>query len=161
MQVTEEQYVFQVELLSRTLELISEKFRIIGKTEEDTKQFAKISDVQKAAMAETNTMRGRRRRHMERCRNDLAALEKAVAKADAEDLDSAREFAKMKKESDERLKGNLDKQDSCWNRIQALQADLQNLAAQRMEEVKKRVNDIEREADRHTTYDVRPVPRDG
>lgn len=29
MQVTEEQYVFQVELLSRTLELISEKFWII------------------------------------------------------------------------------------------------------------------------------------
>eukprot|EP01013_Petalomonas_cantuscygni_P025248 TRINITY_DN47139_c0_g1_i1.p1 TRINITY_DN47139_c0_g1~~TRINITY_DN47139_c0_g1_i1.p1 ORF type:complete len:610 (-),score=205.93 TRINITY_DN47139_c0_g1_i1:619-2448(-) len=153
MQIAEDQYIIKAQLLERVLDLVSDKFRIIGTTEEENRQFAKIADVQKQSHAETSAMREHRRRLKARCEGDLRALQLAVQKADLEDMEAARQFAETKFQSEKKLKENLESQDECWRRIQALERDLQRLGTERFEEVRKRIDDNDREEKRKVEYE--------
>ncbi|KAH8614565.1 hypothetical protein ERJ75_000674200 [Trypanosoma vivax] len=47
MAIAEEQYYIKAQLLEHLVELVADKFRIIGQTEDENKQFSKIHEVQK------------------------------------------------------------------------------------------------------------------
>jgi len=153
MQIAEEQYYIKAQLLERLIDLVRDKFRIIGTTEEENKQFAKIHEVQKKSNQETSAMKDAKRRLKQRAEADLKNLHDAVQKADMEDLDSAKAFAEAKAQSEKRLKENLDKQDECWRKIQALERELQRLGTERFEEVRRRIDENDREEKRKVEYE--------
>lgn len=152
MQVAEEQYVYQIALLDKTLKCINEKFQIIGATDEENKQFAKIGDVQTEALQETAGMRAHRQRKMRQCQADVDTLEKTVAKATRDDQESEAKYKQAKFDSDRRLQENQENQDRAWNKIQSLQADLQSLASEHMDEVRRRLDSTKKESQRKTRF---------
>jgi predicted O-linked N-acetylglucosamine transferase (SPINDLY family) len=75
MAIAEEQFYIKAQLLERLVELVQDKFRIIGQTDDENKMFAKIHEVQKKAFQETAAMKDAKRRLKQRCEEDLRALE--------------------------------------------------------------------------------------
>ena len=57
MQVAEEQMWTKIQLQERLIDLIKDKFRLIGKCEDENAPFKKIYEVQKAANQETSQMK--------------------------------------------------------------------------------------------------------
>jgi hypothetical protein len=153
MQIAEEQYHIKAQLLERLLDLVRDKFRIIGTTEEENKQFSKIHEVQKKANQDTSAMKDARRRLKQRTEADMKNLQDAVQKADLEDLEAQKAFAEGKAASEKRLQENLEKQDECWRKIQALLRELQRLGSERYEEVRRRLDDNDREEKRKVEYE--------
>jgi len=62
MAIAEEQFYIKAQLLERLVELVRDKFRIIGQTDDENKMFAKIHEVQKKAFQETSAMKDGKRR---------------------------------------------------------------------------------------------------
>eukprot|EP00759_Apiculatamorpha_spiralis_P030645 PhF_6_TR32206/c2_g1_i1/m.47888 len=84
MAIAEEQFYIKAQLLERLVELVRDKFSIIGHTDDENKIFAKIHEVQKKAFQETNAMKDAKRRLKQRCETDLKHLHDAIQKADLE-----------------------------------------------------------------------------
>jgi len=137
MSIAEEQFYIKAQLLERLVELVRDKFRIIGQTDDENKMFAKIHEVQKKAFQETAAMKDGKRRLKQRCENDLKHVHDAIQKADLEDAESMKRFAAQKDKSEKFLKENLERQDDCWRKIQDLERQLQKLGTERFEEVKR------------------------
>eukprot|EP01007_Sphenomonas_quadrangularis_P003225 NODE_59_length_2347_cov_316.923412_g45_i0.p1 GENE.NODE_59_length_2347_cov_316.923412_g45_i0~~NODE_59_length_2347_cov_316.923412_g45_i0.p1 ORF type:complete len:609 (-),score=283.57 NODE_59_length_2347_cov_316.923412_g45_i0:402-2228(-) len=152
MQIAEEQFYIKAQLLERLCELVRDKFRIIGTTEEENRQFAKIHEVQKKSNQETSAMKDAKRRLKQRCENDLKHLHDAIQKADLEDAQAMKAFAEQKARSEKFLKENLEKQDDSWRKIQELERQLQKFGTERFEEVKRRIEENDREEKRKVEY---------
>eukprot|EP00388_Colpodella_angusta_P030746 GDKK01020417.1.p1 GENE.GDKK01020417.1~~GDKK01020417.1.p1 ORF type:complete len:585 (+),score=190.58 GDKK01020417.1:107-1861(+) len=152
MAIAEEQFYIKAQLLERLVELVADKFRIIGQTDNENKMFAKIHEVQKKAFQETSAMKDAKRRLKQRCEEDLKHLHDAIQKADLEDAEAMKRYAGAKEKSERTVKENVEKQEECWNKIQDLERQLQKLGTERYEEVKKRIEDIDREEKRRVEY---------
>merc|ERR1719162_2322339 len=152
MQVAEEQFWTKIQLQERLIELIKDKFRLIQKTEDENSPFKKIYEVQKKANQETSQMKDAKRRLKQRCETDLKHIHDAIQKADLEDAESMKKFAAQKDKSEKFLKDNLERQDECWRKIQDLERQLQKLGTERFEEVKRRIEENDREEKRRVEY---------
>ncbi|KAJ9458486.1 73 kDa paraflagellar rod protein [Diplonema papillatum] len=152
MQVAEEQFWTKIQLQERLIELIKDKFRLIEKTEDENSPFKKIYEVQKKANQETSQMKDAKRRLKQRCETDLKHIHDAIQKADLEDAESMKRFAAMKDKSERFAKENLEKQEECWRKIQDLERQLQKLGTERFEEVKRRIEENDREEKRRVEY---------
>merc|ERR1711991_789873 len=141
MAVAEEQFYIKAQLLERLVELVQDKFRIIGLTDDENKMFSKIHEVQKKAFQETSAMKDGKRRLKQRCENDLKHVHDAIQKADLEDAESMKRFAAQKDKSEKFMRDNLEKQDDSWRKIQELERTLQKLGTERFEEVKRRIEE--------------------
>jgi len=152
MQVAEEQFWTKIQLQERLIELIKDKFRLIQKTEDENAPFKKIYEVQKKANQETSQMKDAKRRLKQRCETDLKHIHDAIQKADLEDAEAMKRFAAMKDKSERFVKENLEKQEECWRKIQDLERQLQKLGTERFEEVKRRIEENDREEKRRVEY---------
>eukprot|EP00742_Colponemidia_sp_Colp-10_P005030 GILJ01005375.1.p1 GENE.GILJ01005375.1~~GILJ01005375.1.p1 ORF type:complete len:586 (+),score=187.95 GILJ01005375.1:68-1825(+) len=152
MAIAEEQFYIKAQLLERLVELVADKFRIIGQTDNENKMFAKIHEVQKKAFQETSAMKDAKRRLKQRCETDLKHIHDAIQRADLEDAEAMKRYAGAKEKSERTVKENVEKQEECWNKIQDLERQLQKLGTERYEEVKKRIEDIDREEKRRVEY---------
>ncbi|KAL7705505.1 paraflagellar rod protein 1D [Lotmaria passim] len=92
MQVAEEQMWTKVQLQERLVELLKDKFGLIGKCEEENAQFKEIYEVQKQANQETSQMKDAKRRLKQRCETDLKHIQDAIQKADLEDAEAAKRY---------------------------------------------------------------------
>jgi hypothetical protein len=126
MSIAEEQFYIKAQLLERLVELVRDKFRIIGVTDDENRMFSKIHEVQKKAYQETSAMKDAKRRLKQRCETDLKHLHDAIQKADLEDAEAMKRFSAQKDKSEKFVKDNEDKQDECWRKIQDLERQLQN-----------------------------------
>eukprot|EP00993_Chasmostoma_nieuportense_P006682 NODE_732_length_1907_cov_527.100562_g679_i0.p1 GENE.NODE_732_length_1907_cov_527.100562_g679_i0~~NODE_732_length_1907_cov_527.100562_g679_i0.p1 ORF type:complete len:582 (+),score=226.05 NODE_732_length_1907_cov_527.100562_g679_i0:61-1806(+) len=152
MSIAEEQFYIKAGLLQRLVELVRDKFRIIGVTDDENKMFSKIHEVQKKAYQETSAMKDAKRRLKQRCETDLKHVHDAIQKADLEDAEAMKRFAGQKDRSEKFIKDNQDKQDECWRKIQDLERQLQKLGTERFEEVKRRIEENDREEKRKVEY---------
>eukprot|EP01004_Peranema_trichophorum_P001215 NODE_1142_length_2100_cov_125.109762_g963_i0.p1 GENE.NODE_1142_length_2100_cov_125.109762_g963_i0~~NODE_1142_length_2100_cov_125.109762_g963_i0.p1 ORF type:complete len:587 (-),score=111.16 NODE_1142_length_2100_cov_125.109762_g963_i0:282-2042(-) len=152
MSIAEEQYYIKAQLLERLVELVRDKFRIIGVTDDENRMFSKIHEVQKKAYQETSAMKDAKRRLKQRCETDLKHVHDAIQKADLEDAEAMKRFAAQKDRSEKFIKDNQDKQDECWRKIQDLERQLQKLGTERFEEVKRRIEENDREEKRKVEY---------
>eukprot|EP00796_Vickermania_ingenoplastis_P007581 gene7581-5345_t len=152
MAIAEEQYYIKAQLLEHLVELVADKFRVIGQTEDENKAFDNILDVQKKAFQETAAIKDANRRLKNRCEDDLKNLHDAVQKADLEDAEAVKRFATQKEKSERTMSENLDKQDEAWRKIQDLERVLQRLGTDRFEEVKRRMEENDREEKRRVEY---------
>uniref|UniRef100_A0A7S1LAW1 Paraflagellar rod protein n=1 Tax=Neobodo designis TaxID=312471 RepID=A0A7S1LAW1_NEODS len=152
MQVAEEQMWTKIQLQEHLIELIKDKFRLIQKCEDENAPFKKIYDVQKAANQETSQMKDGKRRLKQRCETDLKHIHDAIQKADLEDAEAMKRYAASKEKSERFVKENVEKQEECWNKIQDLERQLQKLGTERFEEVKRRIEEIDREEKRRVEY---------
>eukprot|EP00998_Keelungia_sp_KM082_P008252 NODE_443_length_1941_cov_147.073319_g436_i0.p1 GENE.NODE_443_length_1941_cov_147.073319_g436_i0~~NODE_443_length_1941_cov_147.073319_g436_i0.p1 ORF type:complete len:580 (+),score=229.34 NODE_443_length_1941_cov_147.073319_g436_i0:82-1821(+) len=152
MQVAEEQMYTKVQLQERLIELIQDKYRIISKVEDENAPFKKIYETQKKANQETSQMKDAKRRLKQRCETDLKHIHDAIQKADLEDAEAMKRFAAQKDKSERFLRDNLEKQDECWRKIQDLERQLQKLGTERFEEVKRRIEENDREEKRKVEY---------
>lgn len=152
MSIAEEQFYIKAQLLERLVELVRDKFRIIGVTDDENRMFSKIHEVQKKAYQETSAMKDAKRRLKQRCETDLKHLHDAIQKADLEDAEAMKRFSAQKDKSEKFIKDNEDKQDECWRKIQDLERQLQKLGTERFEEVKRRIEENDREEKRKVEY---------
>jgi len=152
MAIAEEQFYIKAQLLERLVELVQDKFRIIGQTDDENRMFAKIHDVQKKAYQETAAMKDAKRRLKQRCEEDLKHLHDAIQKADLEDAEAVKRFMGQKDKSDKFIRENLEKQDEAWRKIQEHERLLQKLGTERFEEVKRRIDENDREEQRKVEY---------
>ncbi|PWV20566.1 Paraflagellar rod protein 2 [Trypanosoma cruzi] len=152
MAIAEEQYYIKAQLLEHLVELVADKFRIIGQTEDENKPFGRIQDVQKKSFQETSAIKDAKRRLKQRCEDDLKNLHDAIQKADMEDAEAMKRFATQKEKSEKFIQENLDRQDEAWRRIQELERVLQRLGTERFEEVKRRIEENDREEKRKVEY---------
>jgi hypothetical protein len=152
MQVAEEQMYTKIQLQERLIELIQDKYRIIQKVEEENGPFKQIYETQKKANTETSQMKDAKRRLKQRCETDLKHIHDAIQKADLEDAEAMKRFAAQKEKSERFLRDNMEKQDECWRRIQDLERQLQKLGTERFEEVKRRIEENDREEKRKVEY---------
>jgi len=152
MAVAEEQFYIKAQLLERLVELVQDKFRIIGQTDDENKMFAKIHEVQKKAFQETAAMKDAKRRLKQRCEEDLKHLHDAIQKADLEDAEAMKRFMAQKDKSEKFIRENIEKQDESWRKIQELERTLQKLGTERFEEVKRRIDENDREEKRKVEY---------
>ncbi|CCD19607.1 putative Paraflagellar rod protein [Trypanosoma vivax] len=152
MAIAEEQYYIKAQLLEHLVELVADKFRIIGQTEDENKQFSKIHEVQKKSFQEAAAIKDAKRRLKQRCEDDLKSLHDTIQKADLEDAEAMKRFASQKEKSERFIHENLDKQDEAWRRIQELERVLQRLGTERFEEVKRRIEENDREEKRKVEY---------
>jgi len=152
MQVAEEQMWTKIQLQERLIDLIKEKFRLISKCEDENAPFKKIYEVQKQANQETSQMKDAKRRLKQRCETDLKHIHDAIQKADLEDAEAMKRYAASKEKSERFVKENVDKQEECWNKIQDLERQLQKLGTERFEEVKRRIEEVDREEKRRVEY---------
>ena len=152
MQVAEEQMWTKIQLQERLIDLIKEKFRLIGKCEDENAPFKKIYEVQKQANQETSQMKDAKRRLKQRCETDLKHIHDAIQKADLEDAEAMKRYAAGKEKSERFTKENVEKQEEAWNKIQDLERQLQKLGTERFEEVKRRIEEIDREEKRRVEY---------
>eukprot|EP00760_Papus_ankaliazontas_P027817 PhM_4_TR3451/c6_g1_i1/m.73680 len=152
MQVAEEQMWTKIQLQEQLIDLVKDKFAHIQKCEDENAPFKKIYDVQKAATQDTSQMKDAKRRLKQRCETDLKHIHDAIQKADLEDAEAMKRYAAAKEKSERYVKENIDKQEDCWNRIQDLERQLQKLGTERFEEVKRRIDDLDREEKRRVEY---------
>jgi hypothetical protein len=152
MQVAEEQMWTKIQIQERLIDLIKDKFRHIGKCEAENEPFKKIYEVQKAANQETSQMKDSKRRLKQRCETDLKHIHDAIQKADLEDAETMKRYAANKEKSERMVKENIEKQEEAWNRIQDLERQLQKLGTDRFEDVKRRIEEIDREEKRRVEY---------
>lgn len=152
MQVAEEQMYTKVQLQERLIELIQDKYRMIQKVEDENSPFKQIYETQKKANQETSQMKDAKRRLKQRCETDLKHIHDAIQKADLEDAEAMKRFAAQKDKSERFLRDNLEKQDDCWRKIQDLERQLQKLGTERFEEVKRRIEENDREEKRKVEY---------
>ncbi len=152
MQVAEEQMWTKIQLQERLIDLIKDKFRLIGKCEDENAPFKKIYEVQKQANQETSQMKDAKRRLKQRCETDLKHIHDAIQKADLEDAEAMKRYAASKEKSERFSKENVEKQEEAWNKIQDLERQLQKLGTERFEEVKRRIEEIDREEKRRVEY---------
>ena len=152
MQVAEEQMWTKIQLQERLIDLIKDKFRLIGKCEDENAPFKKIYEVQKQANQETSQMKDAKRRLKQRCETDLKHIHDAIQKADLEDAEAMKRYAASKEKSERFGKENVEKQEEAWNKIQDLERQLQKLGTERFEEVKRRIEEIDREEKRRVEY---------
>nr|ABY70645.1 paraflagellar rod protein 1 [Trypanosoma evansi] len=152
MQVAEEQMWTKVQLQERLIDLIQDKFRLISKCEEENQAFSKIHEVQKQANQETSQMKDAKRRLKQRCETDLKHIHDAIQNADLEDAEATKRHAANKEKSDRYIRENEDRQEETWNKIQDLERQLQKLGTERFDEVKRRIEEIDREEKRRVEY---------
>jgi len=152
MQVAEEQMWTKVQLQERLIELIKEKFRLIQHCEDENGPFKKIYEVQKAANQETSQMKDAKRRLKQRCETDLKHIHDAIQKADLEDAEAMKRFASSKDKSERYIKENMERQEEAWRKIQDYERQLQKLGTERFEEVKRRIEENDREEKRRVEY---------
>jgi len=152
MAIAEEQFYIKAQLLERLVELVRDKFRIIGQTDDENKMFAKIHEVQKKAFQETSAMKDAKRRLRQRCETDLKHIHDAIQKADLEDAEAMKRFAAQKDKSEKFIRDNIEKQDECWRKIQEQERQLQKLGTERFEECKRRIEENDREEKRKVEY---------
>jgi len=152
MAIAEEQFYIKAQLLEHLVELVADKFRIIGQTDDENKMFAKIHEVQKKAFQETSAMKDAKRRLKQRCEEDLKHLHDAIQKADLEDAEAMKRYMGQKDKSEKFVRENLEKQDESWRKIQELERVLQKLGTERFEEVKRRIEENDREEKRKVEY---------
>jgi hypothetical protein len=152
MAIAEEQFYIKAQLLERLVELVRDKFRIIGQTDDENRMFAKIHEVQKKAFQETSAMKDAKRRLKQRCEEDLKHLHDAIQKADLEDAEAMKRFMAQKDKSEKFIRENLEKQDESWRKIQEQERLLQKLGTERFEEVKRRIEENDREEKRKVEY---------
>ena len=152
MQVAEEQMWTKVQLQERLIDLIKDKFRLISKCEDENAPFKKIYEVQKQANQETSQMKDAKRRLKQRCETDLKHIHDAIQKADLEDAEAMKRYAAGKEKSERFVKENVEKQEESWNKIQDLERQLQKFGTERFEEVKRRIEEIDREEKRRVEY---------
>lgn len=152
MSIAEEQFYIKAQLLERLVQLVRDKFRIIGVTDDENRMFSKIHEVQKKAYQETSAMKDAKRRLKQRCEVDLKHVHDAIQKADLEDAEAMKRFAAQKDKSEKFIKDNEDKQDECWRKIQDLERQLQKLGTERFEEVKARIEENDKEEKRKVEY---------
>jgi hypothetical protein len=69
-----------------------------------------------------------------------------------EDAEAMKRFAAQKDKSERFLRDNLEKQDEGWRKIQDLERQLQKLGTERFEEVKRRIEENDREEKRKVEY---------
>uniref|UniRef100_A0A6T2IZJ6 Paraflagellar rod protein n=1 Tax=Eutreptiella gymnastica TaxID=73025 RepID=A0A6T2IZJ6_9EUGL len=152
MSIAEEQFYIKAQLLERLVELVRDKFRIIGVTDDENRMFSKIHEVQKKAYQETSAMKDAKRRLKQRCETDLKHVHDSIQKADLEDAEAMKRFAAQKDKSEKMIKDNEDRQEECWRKIQDLERQLQKLGTERFEEVKRRIEENDREEKRKVEY---------
>ncbi|ESS64222.1 paraflagellar rod protein 3 [Trypanosoma cruzi Dm28c] len=152
MQVAEEQMWTKVQLQERLIDLIQDKFRLITKCEEENQPFKKIYEVQKQANQETSQMKDAKRRLKQRCETDLKHIHDAIQKADLEDAEAMKRHAANREKSDNFVRENEERQEEAWNKIQDLERQLQKLGTERFEEVKRRIEEVDREEKRRVEY---------
>ncbi|TPP52816.1 Paraflagellar rod family protein [Leishmania donovani] len=138
MQVAEEQMWTKVQLQERLIELLKDKFGLIGKCEEENAQFKEIYEVQKQANQETSQMKDAKRRLRQRCETDLKHIQDAIQKADLEDAEAVKRYAGNKERSERAIKENEEMQEEAWNKIQDLERQLQNLGRTEVDREEKR-----------------------
>lgn len=97
-------------------------------------------------------MKDAKRRLKQRCETDLKHIHDAIQKADLEDAEATKRHASNKEKSDSFVRENEGKQEEAWNKIQDLERQLQKLGTERFEEVKRRIEEIDREEKRRVEY---------
>lgn len=152
MAIAEEQFYIKAQLLEHLVELVTDKFRVIGQTEDENKSFETIQDIQKKAFREAAAIKDGKRRLKNRCEDDLKNLHDAIQKADLEDAEAMKRYATQKEKSEAFMNDNLAKQDEAWRKIQELERVLQRLGTERFEEVKRRIEENDREEKRRVDY---------
>ncbi|CAD2218560.1 paraflagellar rod protein 1D [Angomonas deanei] len=153
MQVAEEQMWMKVQLQERLIELLKDKFSLIGKCEEENSQFKEIYEVQKQANRETSEMKDEKRRLKQRCESDLKHIQDTIQKADLEDAEATKRYVANKEKSERYIRENEDMQEDTWNRIQDLERQLQKYGTDRFDEVKRRIEEVDREEKRRVEYE--------
>eukprot|EP00670_Eutreptiella_braarudii_P029303 CAMPEP_0174377362 /NCGR_PEP_ID=MMETSP0811_2-20130205/121418_1 /TAXON_ID=73025 ORGANISM="Eutreptiella gymnastica-like, Strain CCMP1594" /NCGR_SAMPLE_ID=MMETSP0811_2 /ASSEMBLY_ACC=CAM_ASM_000667 /LENGTH=354 /DNA_ID=CAMNT_0015529395 /DNA_START=27 /DNA_END=1092 /DNA_ORIENTATION=+ len=97
-------------------------------------------------------MKDAKRRLKQRCETDLKHVHDSIQKADLEDAEAMKRFAAQKDKSEKMIKDNEDRQEECWRKIQDLERQLQKLGTERFEEVKRRIEENDREEKRKVEY---------
>jgi len=152
MQIAEEQMYTKVQLQERLIDLIHDKYRIIARVEDENAPFKMTYETQKKANQDTTQMKEAKRRLKQRCEADLKQIHGAIQKADLEDAEAMKRQSGNKDKSERYLHDNLEKQDECWRKIQDLERQLQKLGTERFEEVKRRIEEDDREEKRRVEY---------
>ncbi|EPY21980.1 paraflagellar rod protein 1D [Strigomonas culicis] len=152
MQVAEEQMWTKVQLQERLIDLVKDKFDMIGKCEEENSRFKEVYEMQKSATRDASEMKDEKRRLKQRCEADLRHIQDTIQKADLEDAESAKRYAANKEKSERFIRENEEMQEEAWNRIQDMERQLQKLGSDRFDEVKRRIEEIDREEKRRVEY---------
>eukprot|EP01006_Ploeotia_vitrea_P053658 TRINITY_DN67805_c9_g3_i1.p1 TRINITY_DN67805_c9_g3~~TRINITY_DN67805_c9_g3_i1.p1 ORF type:complete len:615 (+),score=82.91 TRINITY_DN67805_c9_g3_i1:72-1916(+) len=152
MQVAEEQYYTKISLLEMLLELINNKFTILEATAEENKPFARVIHITEKAKQNTSQLKEAKKKLKDRCEQDLQRLLEALQRAELQDAESTKKYSDFHQSSDEAIYDNLRKQDEAWNKIQELERQLQKLGTERFEEVKRRLEETDREEKRKVEY---------
>jgi hypothetical protein len=107
---------------------------------------------------EMPTMKGQGNNAQEELENKRKMAEAlTLQKADLEDAEAMKRYASSKEKSDRFVKENVEKQEEAWNKIQDLERQLQKLGTERFEEVKRRIDDIDKEEKRRVVEFVARV----
>lgn len=152
MAVAEEQMYQKIQLQERLIQLVKDKFMIIDKVELENEPFKTVIETQKKAGQETQQMRDAKRRLKQKCETDLKRIHDAIQKADLEDAEAMKRFASLKDRSERMLRENLDQQDDCWKKIQDTERQLQKLGTVRFDEIKRRIEENDKEQKRQVEY---------
>eukprot|EP00998_Keelungia_sp_KM082_P007543 NODE_373_length_2025_cov_116.840358_g366_i0.p1 GENE.NODE_373_length_2025_cov_116.840358_g366_i0~~NODE_373_length_2025_cov_116.840358_g366_i0.p1 ORF type:complete len:606 (-),score=190.81 NODE_373_length_2025_cov_116.840358_g366_i0:208-1980(-) len=152
MAVAEEQYYTKISLMEMLMELINNKFVILDQTKEENKPFAKVPSINQKSVHVSQQLTEKRERLKAKCEADLTRLEDAMQKADRQDAESFQQYVAFSKESDERMRQNIEQQEQCWNIIQEQERQLQKIGTERFEEVKRRLEEFDREEKRKVEY---------
>eukprot|EP01013_Petalomonas_cantuscygni_P024045 TRINITY_DN45606_c0_g1_i1.p1 TRINITY_DN45606_c0_g1~~TRINITY_DN45606_c0_g1_i1.p1 ORF type:complete len:614 (-),score=220.87 TRINITY_DN45606_c0_g1_i1:447-2288(-) len=152
MVLAEEQGYAKIELQERLLKLLRDKFRRIADVEAENEAFRHVYEVQRAANQQSQAIKDAKRHLKQRCEADLKQIHDAIQRADLEDSEARKKFALTKERSERYLAENLDRQAEGWRKIQDLERQLQKLSAERFEEVRRRIDDNDREVQRTVEY---------
>eukprot|EP01006_Ploeotia_vitrea_P043023 TRINITY_DN66677_c2_g5_i1.p1 TRINITY_DN66677_c2_g5~~TRINITY_DN66677_c2_g5_i1.p1 ORF type:complete len:703 (-),score=99.71 TRINITY_DN66677_c2_g5_i1:2-2110(-) len=150
--VAEDQFYLKAQLLEQLVELIRDKFRVLAITEDDNRTFQHFSEGPKKSFQATQPLKDKERLLKKKCEGDLKLLHEAIQRADLEDATALKDHTNSVERSDKIIKENEEAQNACWKKIQELERQLQKLSAERVEEVKRRVEDNEVEEKRKVEY---------
>eukprot|EP01012_Entosiphon_sulcatum_P036004 TRINITY_DN457_c0_g1_i1.p2 TRINITY_DN457_c0_g1~~TRINITY_DN457_c0_g1_i1.p2 ORF type:complete len:598 (-),score=157.38 TRINITY_DN457_c0_g1_i1:33-1826(-) len=152
MQVAEEQMYTKVQLLERLVELIKLKFGIIKTVKDENQPLTKVYETQKKTGQDIAQLKDAKKRLKQRCETDLKHVHDAIQQADLEDAEAMKRFASFRDGSERFLHQNVEAQEDCWRKIQELERQLQKLGTERFEEIKRRIDENDREEKRKVEY---------
>eukprot|EP00906_Rhabdomonas_costata_P013623 RCo019547 len=155
MQEAEALYYQKIKLQEVLGDLIKQKFAVLDGEEEGalTVPMRRVHETHSRANAEMAALLQDRERVRKECEEDLQRLSARLAQCRAEDLAQTTAFNDEKEKSNEYLRLNLARQEECWRQIEQLERELQKLSADRGEEVRRRVQAIERNERRRVDFE--------
>ncbi|KAJ9446778.1 73 kDa paraflagellar rod protein [Diplonema papillatum] len=154
MQLAEKHYYAIVDLYDELQGEVLEKLHIVDKTLKETAVFDKVRDTyQLKAGDEIKKIKGDKEALKQKCEQDTQKLFSLREKIEDVEKQMVLKMAEDCRRSDESLRVNGSKMEACWMQIEACERELYVLERERHREVKKRVEDKEKDEQRRMEFE--------